>query len=145
MIKKLKPKSHKFTLTEDTQFDVLGLSTAFNDYRLAWELNTCLDMRITLHEEQLEIYESKTKETSFFRVYHFFDEENLTKYYIIKNKQNFKFLLPEKSAFDYFLLIRDNFIFEMIDFTTRLRQINGIVAVFTIANSEFELAEHLTF
>jgi hypothetical protein len=26
-----------------------------------------------------------------------------------------------------------------------LRQINGIVAVFTIANSEFELAEHLTF
>jgi hypothetical protein len=103
------------------------------------------DMRITLHEEQLEIYESKTKETSFFRVYHFFDEENLTKYYIIKNKQNFKFLLPEKSAFDYFLLIRDNFIFEMSDFTTQLRQINGIVAVFTIANSEFELAEHLTF
>jgi hypothetical protein len=102
-------------------------------------------MRITLHEEQLEIYESKTKETSFFRVYHFFDEENLTKYYIIKNKQNFKFLLPEKSAFDYFLLIRDNFIFEMSEFTTRLRQINGIVAVFTIANSEFELAEHLTF
>ncbi len=66
MIKKLKPKSHKFTLAEDTQFDVLGLSTAFNDYRLAWELNTFLDMRITLHEEQLEIYESKTKETSFF-------------------------------------------------------------------------------
>jgi hypothetical protein len=33
----------------------------------------------------------------------------------------------------------------MSDFTTRLRQINGIVAVFTIANSEFELAEHLTF
>ena len=57
------------------------------------------------------------------------------RYYIIKNKQNFKFLLPEKSAFDYFLLIRDNFIFEMSDFTTRLRQINGIVAVFTIANS----------
>ena len=67
------------------------------------------------------------------------------RYYIIKNKQNFKFLLPEKSAFDYFLLIRDNFIFEMSDFTTQLRQINGIVAVFTIANSEFELAEHLTF
>lgn len=145
MIKKLKPKSHKFTLTEDTQFDVLGLSTAFSDYRLAWELNSSRDMRITLHDEQLEIYDSKTKETSFFRVYHFFDEENLTKYYIIKNKQNFKFLLPEKPAIDYFLLVRDNFIFEMNDFTNQLREINGIVAVFKIANSEFELAEHLTF
>lgn len=141
----LKQKVHKFTLDEDTEFSVIGLSTAFSDYKLAYELNSNLDLKIVLHKEKLEIIDPKSKEQVSFRVYHFFDEENLTKYYLVKNNQNLKFLFPEKPKMDFFLLVRDNFVFEMDDLIHRLRQINGIVATFKLENSEFYAAEYLTF
>jgi hypothetical protein len=141
----LKQKVHKLTLDEDTEFSVIGLSTGFSDYKLAYELNSSLDLKIILHKEKLEIIDPKTKELTFFRVYHFFDEENFTKYYVVKNNQNFKYLFPEKPKMDYFIVVRDNFIFEMDDFIHCLRQINGIVATFKLDNSEFYIAEYLTF
>lgn len=141
----LKAKVHKFTLDEDKEFSVVGLSTAFSDYKLAFELNSFLDLKIVLYKEKLELIDPKSKEHTSFRVYHFFDEENFTKYYLVKNNQNFKFLFPEKPKMDFFLVVRDNFIFELDDFIRRLRQINGIVATFKLDNSEFYAAEYLTF
>lgn len=139
-----KLKKYDLVLEDETTLEVYGVSCAFADYRLAWELNQCLDVNLTKSNEVYELRPSKAKELAAFRYFSFFDEECLTRYYLIKNKQEQGVFHPERPMIDYFLVLRENYTFEKEVLMLKLRKINGIVAVFDFPAEEFDMIAYLT-
>jgi hypothetical protein len=138
-----KTKKHQLIFDNDTDIEVFGVSSAYIDYRLAWELNLKLSIKLEKQSEKLTIEDRKTKQINSFFLYYFFDEENLTKYYLIRNKQDNKFLVSDKPFVDYFLCIRDNNSFTEETLLTEMRNMNGVVAVFPLESEDIEFAEYL--
>jgi hypothetical protein len=139
-----KVKKYDLVLEDETTLEVYGVSCAFADYRLAWELNQCLDLNLTKSNEVYELRPTKAKETVPFRHFTYFDEEYLTRYYLIKNKQEQGVFHPERQMIDYFFVLRENFTFEKEELILKLRKINGIVAVFDFPAEEFDMIAYLT-
>ncbi|MBP5995773.1 MAG: IPExxxVDY family protein [Crocinitomicaceae bacterium] len=139
-----KVKKYDLVLEDETTLEVYGVSCAFADYRLAWELNQCLDLNLTKSNEVYELRPTKAKETVPFRHFTYFDEEYLTRYYLIKNKQEQGVFHPERPMIDYFFVLRENFTFEKEELILKLRKINGIVAVFDFPAEEFDMIAYLT-
>jgi hypothetical protein len=138
-----KTKKHQLIFEYDTDIEVFGISSAYIDYRLAWELNSKLSIKLEKQNEKLVIEDKKTKQAYSFFLYYFFDEENLTKYYLIRNKQDNRLLVNEKQFVDYFLCIQDNNSFTEEKLLSEMRNMNGIVAVFPLESDEFEFIEYL--
>ena len=74
-----KTKKHQLIFEYDTDIEVFGISSAYIDYRLAWELNVKLSIQLEKQNEKLVSEDKKTKQAYSFFLYYFFDEENLTK------------------------------------------------------------------
>jgi hypothetical protein len=138
-----KTKKHQLIFEYDTDIEVFGISSAYIDYRLAWELNSKLSIQLEKQSKRLLIEDKKTKQTNSFFLYYFFDEENLTKYYLIRNKQENKLLVGDKQFVDYFLCIRDNNSFDEETLLSEMRNMNGVVAVFPLKSEDFEFIEYL--
>lgn len=138
-----KTKKLQLIFENDTDFEVFGISSAYIDYRLAWELNSKLSIQLEKKNEKLLIEDRKTKQTNSFFLYYFFDEENLTKYYLIRNKQENKLLVSDKQFVDYFLCIRNNNSFSEEKLLSEMRNMNGVVAVFPLESEDFEFIEYL--
>jgi hypothetical protein len=138
-----KTKKHQLIFEYDTYIEVFGISSAYIDYRLAWELNSKLSIKLEKQSERLLIEDKKTKQINSFFLYYFFDEENLTKYYLIRNKQENKLLVNEKQFVDYFLCIRDNNSFDEETLLSEMRNMNGVVAVFPLESEDFDFTDYL--
>jgi hypothetical protein len=139
-----KVKKYELILEDETTLEVYGVSSAFADYRLAWEFNQCLNVNLTKSNEVFEVRLNKAKELISFRYFSFFDDECLTRFYLIKNKQEQGVFHLERPMIDYFLVLRENYSFEKEILIQKIRKINGIVAVFDFPPDEFELIEYLT-
>lgn len=139
----IKTKRHQLIFDYDTDVEVYGISSAYIDYRFAWELNSKLSIRLEKQSEKLSIEDKKTKLINLFFLYYFFDEENLTKYYLIRNRQENKLLVGDKQFIDYFLCIRDNNSFDIKTLLSEMRDMNGVVAVFPLASEDFDFTDYL--
>ncbi|NBR13696.1 MAG: IPExxxVDY family protein, partial [Crocinitomicaceae bacterium] len=138
-----KTKRYELTFEDDTAIEVYGLSSAYIDYRLAWELNSFFTIQLEKMEEKMEVEDRKTKLLNSFFVYFFSDEENWTEYYLIRNKQENCYLVTGMQFVDYFLVIKENKTYSSEELLSSLRTINGIVAVFPI-DEELDFIEHLS-
>lgn len=138
-----KTKRYELTFEDDTTIEVYGLSSAYIDYRLAWELNSFFTIQLEKMEEKMEVEDRKTKLLNSFFVYFFSDEENWTEYYLIRNKQENCYLVTGMQFVDYFLVIKENKTYSSEELLSSLRKINGIVAVFPI-DEELDFIEHLS-
>jgi hypothetical protein len=138
-------KQKKYTLTFDDEidFDIFGISSPFADYRLAWELNGILKIQLEKQTESINVFDKKSKKNNSFQLYSFFDEENLTRFYLIRNKQQNCLIASENQIMDYFLVIKENLTLDLANFLTDLRKINGIVAVFKLESEKFDFVEQL--
>ena len=139
-----KVKKYELVLEDETTLEVFGVSSAFADYRLAWEFNQCLNINLTKSNEVFEVRSNKAKDLITFRYFSFFDDECLTRFYLIKNKQENGVFHAELPMIDYFLVLRENYSFEKEILIQKIRKINGIVAVFDFPEEEFEMIAYLT-
>lgn len=139
-----KVKKYELTLDDDQPFEVYGISTAFADYRLTWELNQTLNIRLEKEQQSLHVFIPKLKANHPFNYYYFNDQELLTRIYLIKNKQEQQWLHPERPMIDYFLVFKENFVYQPAHLLEKLRLINGIVAVFSFNCDEFDTLDYLT-
>lgn len=139
-----KVKKYELTLDDEQPFEVYGISTAFADYRLTWELNQMLQFRLEKEAQSLSVFIPKLKANHAFSYFFYKDEELLTRIYLVKNKQEQQLLYPERPMIDYFLVIKDNFVYESARIQEKLRAINGIVAVFSFDYEEFETLDYLS-
>jgi len=142
-----KQKKYHLSLDQEIDFDMIGISSHHNDYRLAWSINTEMELALELSSEPYII--SATKKglavKYSFPMYEFHDQENHLDYYLIKNKSEGKFLIPEKPALDFFLFICEREMIDLEDFAKKLRNVSSILAVFPFEAEEFESAEKLVF
>ncbi|MEY4992516.1 MAG: hypothetical protein RI948_1398 [Bacteroidota bacterium] len=139
-----KVKKYELTLDDEQPFEVYGISTAFADYRLTWELNQMLGIRLEKEQQRFELYMPKLKTQQAFSYFSYEDQELLTRFYLIKNKQDQQLLQADRPMIDYFLVLKDNFSHEATALLEQLRKINGVVAVFNFNYEEFDILDYLT-
>ena len=137
-------KKIKLEIDEEIEFPILGLSTALADYRLAWELNSKLNLSFRkLDGSTFFSIPDKNKKDIDYEYYSYVNEEEMSKFFLVKNKQRGSTLFNDRERLDFFLVLRDNFIYEIEDLISDLRKIEGVIAVFSFLSSEFEFSEYL--
>jgi hypothetical protein len=139
-----KVKKYELTLDDEQPFEVYGISTAFADYRLTWELNQMLAIHLEKEEQRFELFMPKLKAQQAFSYFSYADQELLTRFFLIKNKQEQQLLQADRPMIDYFLVLKDNFSHDAAALLEQLRKINGIVAVFDFNYEEFDILDYLT-
>lgn len=65
-----KVKKYELTLDDEQPFEVYGISTAFADYRLTWELNQMLGIHLEKEQRSFELYMPKLKAKQAFSFFH---------------------------------------------------------------------------
>jgi len=139
-----KVKKYELTFDEEQPFEIYGISSAFADYRLTWELNQVLGIHLEKTENSFEVFIPKTKSNQQFRYFFYEDQELLTKFFLVKNKQEQHLLQADRPMIDYFLILKENNSHPINELQTKLRSINGVVAIFEFTHEEFELIDYLT-
>ena len=139
-----KVKKYDLTLDDEQPFEVYGISSAFADYRLTWELNQMLGIHLEKEQQRFELYLPKLKIKHPFSYFTFEDHELLTRFFLIKNKQEQQLLQADRPIIDYFLVLKENYSHEPATLIEQLRTINGIVAVFSFNSQEFDILDYLT-
>jgi hypothetical protein len=101
----------KYLLEEEYEFDfnLLGICCHEKDYRLCWAVNTTLNLNLSKASEDIElIFNKKSKPDANFSVYSYTSKNDSDEYYLISNKFQRSWLIPEKSHFDFFLMIKSD-------------------------------------
>lgn len=135
---------HKLVWEDDYDFDLIGICSSNSDYRLCWGINKALEYRL----ERGEDYALKSKKEGeyFFSFYEFFNEETGEEVYLIKNQSyNFKKLIPEQDKIDYFLLVKNNYSYEISDLLARLKQLESILTAFSFNVEDLKSKSNLIF
>ncbi len=98
-------KKNKLEIDYSYDFELMGLTSSAKGYRLAWELNKSLAIRL-VKQPDLIIQISAKNQLSYS---HFLHETSLNTLRLFKNKPNEQdlaksFLVPEHPHFDFFLM-----------------------------------------
>ncbi len=135
----------KFTLNieEDYDFSLIGISCHAKDYRLCYELNKILEIDL-VRGEDLDI-DSKNSKANY-ALYDYVDEENFIDYYLISNRSNKGFLIPEHKSTDFFLLLKgasnDDIIETIIN---KIGEIQLVLTSFQIDVTKLKSKQNLIF
>lgn len=140
-----KVKKHIFRLDVDLSFDMIGVLSHHTDYRLAWGINAALRITLEKKDEPFIISGKKGEILYSSSYYHFHDVANRSDYFLLKNKANGKFLVPEKPTVDFFLFLCDNHHTVVEEFLAQLRDIPSILAAYSYDPKGIESAKNLIF
>jgi hypothetical protein len=140
-----KSKKHTLVFEQDYEFDMIGICTHHNDYRLAWGINELLSIQLTKADEDYVVVNKKGVRVSAHSLYEFKDEDCLTEYYLVKNKSQGKLLIPEKPGIDFFLFLFENHIIDPDELTHQLRDIPSILGTFIFNPEEIQSTENIVF
>lgn len=140
-----KPKRHVLSLDAEIDFELIGICSHHSDYRLAWGINRILAIDLTKSEEPFCIYGKKGNLLSAHSFHVFADEVNHMEWYLIKNKSEGKFLIPEKNQIDYFLILRENVAYDTGDIVDKIRESNSVMAAYVFEATMIPSAELIQF
>lgn len=87
---------------DEFDFQLIGLASHENDYRLSWAINSNLHFNL-IQTKPHQITPKNAIEPASFNVFEFEDEDNYLKYLLISNRSENGFLIPEFKNIDYFL------------------------------------------
>jgi hypothetical protein len=88
----------------DYDFLLLGIVSQEKAHRLVWFINKELAYNFC-HSGELVLYEEEKPSAEFTR-YDFADEINHLEFFLIENKDESSYLLPELRHVDYFMMIK---------------------------------------
>ena len=133
------------TIDESEHFDVIGLCSGLNDYRVAWLLNQKFSWKLEHCISPLVIPTKKGANTDVFDYYSFSDEDMGALLYVLKNKQNGKVLCSEYPQLDYLIVFKENQMAEIDTIVNDLRSMSQIIAAYKYSYSDFSVSEYLQF
>ena len=140
-----KQKRHVLSLETEVDFELIGICSHHSDYRLAWGLNQELKLALAKMDELFVVTSKKGQTLSQHPYYMWYDEENQVEFYLIKNKNEGKFLIPEKSQIDYFLILRENVLLELEEMVEDVKKINSVMAAYLFDPADLPSAEQIIF
>lgn len=151
---------HKLELAED--YNLIGIHTAEEDYRLAYLLNVHLKTAFSRFKETLDFKNTNAS----FTVFDYFDCNNQIDQYLISNKyqeqkvnqestglfsneivySSTSYLIPEKKRIDYFLKIEGDLDNQQLSSTIdKLNNIHEIITSYNIDPSTLKSKDYLIF
>ncbi len=133
------------TIDESEHFDVIGLCSGLNDYRVAWLLNQKFSWKLEHCISPLVIPTKKGANTEVFDYYSFSDEDMGALLYVLKNKQNGKVLCSEYPQLDYLIVFKENQMAEIDTIVNDLRSMSQIIAAYKYSDADFSVSEYLQF
>ena len=101
----------KHLLDEEYEYDfsLLGICCHEKDYRLCWAVNSSLDLNLSKSGKDIElIFNKKSKPDASFPMFSYINNVNSNEYYLIGNKCERNWLIPEKSHIDFFLMVKSD-------------------------------------
>jgi hypothetical protein len=140
-----KSKKHILSLDNDYEYEMIGICSHHNDYRLVWGINDVLELHLSKAHEDFIVVNKKGTFLSQHSLYEYKDEDNLLEYYLIKNKHFGKFLIHEKPTIDYFLFIYGIDYEDLESISQKLKQLQSVLAIFSLDPMEIESTENLVF
>lgn len=140
-----KTKKHLLVFEQDYDFEMIGICSHHNDYRLAWSINEQLGLSLVKSDEDYVVVNKKGAVVSEHSMYEFRDEENLTEFFLIKNKIFGKYLIPELPTIDFFLFLCENHTYNLKELTRELKKVNSILAVFEYDPEELDSTKNIVF
>lgn len=141
----VKMKKYQLVFEQEFDFDMIGISSHHNDYRLVWSINSELGLHFERSNEPYIMNVNKKGLKVGFIMYEFHDDENKVDYWLVKNKEAGHFLIPERPSIDYFIFIMERESINMEDFGNQLRNVSSILAVFPFEPEELDSTENLVF
>lgn len=102
-----KMKKNRLEIEYSYDFELLGLTTSAKAYKMAWELNRCLNIRLTKKADLIIRTKAKEEATYSFHAY----ETAMNTLRLFKNKPNEtqharNLLVPEFPHVDYIIMIQ---------------------------------------
>ncbi|WP_343634658.1 IPExxxVDY family protein [Fluviicola sp.] len=140
-----KQKRHVLSLETSVDFELIGICSHHSDYRLAWGINKILELELTKSEEPFVIQSKKGTIVSQHSFHVFIDEVDHMEWYLIKNKCEGKFLIPEKNQIDYFLILRENVLHDLDELVEKIRESNSVMAAYVFEAESIPSAELIIF
>jgi hypothetical protein len=140
-----KQRKHTLTIDHDYDYEMIGICSHHNDYRLVWGINSALNLNLEKADKDFVVDIKRGQNLSSHSLYEFKDPENLVEYYLIKNKNEGKFLIPEKQDIDYFLFLHENYLDNTSELIQKLKSVSSVLAVFNFNPEEINSTENLVF
>lgn len=140
-----KKKKHTLVFDQDFEFDMIGICSHHNDYRLAWSINNNLNIKLSKCEEEYVLTDKKGDMLSSHSMYEYEDEVDRLSYYLVKNKSQGKYLIPEKPSIDYFMFLHDNYAVEQDELIIELKNVPSVLGVYKFDPEEISSAENIVF
>ncbi|MGC6434429.1 MAG: IPExxxVDY family protein [Crocinitomicaceae bacterium] len=140
-------KSKKYTLTLDVEetYRMIGICSHHIDYRLVWGINNELNSNFIKAENLFQIFGKKGVVVSEHSYYTFFDDENEINYYLIKNKSNNHYLIPEKVEFDYLFFICGDHYDLQKNIINKLKNVSSVLTASELDTSEIKSTDNINF
>jgi hypothetical protein len=135
----------KMILLADFEYDfqLIGISSHAKDYRLSWELNKKFDINLVKEEEV--VFSSKKSGIKEFSMYFYQDDLEERDVRLIGNKSGGSYLVPEKKAADFFLMLYDYNSLEINEMMREIRKINVVLTAFELDVNTLKSKENLLF
>ncbi len=140
-----KLKKHTLLLEDEIDFELIGICSPHNDYRVAWGINNIIRIDLSKKEDLFEVYSKKGQFISQHSYYQYTDQQDGVVWYMIKNKYEGKFLIPEKNQIDYFLVLRNNVLVEVDEVLDKVKSLSSIVAAYSFESSSLPSAQLIQF
>lgn len=123
-------------------FSLWAIASSLKDYRICWHLNRALRVEFE-RKDDLEIATALGR-TLWFSLFAHNDSVQKLAYYLISNRCETDYLVPELRGNDFFLMIKGFLKKEEAgELVTRLRSITGLQAVFSIDPSKLSSVHNL--
>ncbi len=121
------------TLELDYNFNLIALIAPLKAYRICWMLNNAMNLRLRKAED-LCYHAPKSKQFSYFSLYHCALEMYKVNYFLISNKSDSNvYLIPELKQVDFFLRFSKSLTYiqnkQVIDIIKPIPQIQTVFEV----------------
>jgi hypothetical protein len=140
-----KKKIHKLKFDLEDDFQLIGIASHENDYRLCWALNKKMGFEF-VKSNDLIIAHPKHKIEIHYSKYFYEDEMDYLNYYLLSNKSDKGFLLPDHKNIDFLLKITGNPDAEILNqLTLKLKKIDIVITAFILDNVPEKIRKVLIF
>jgi len=124
----------RYLLEEDVSFDfnLIGISSHYHDYRLCWAINKSLDFKMERAENEIIIQERSSRQLLAFPAFYFICPESDVMFELIANRNAEGFLIPEMRQADFFLKFDDFYSDSIPELIQKLRTISMVNMAFQV-------------
>jgi len=139
----------------DYDFLLIGICTHAKDYRLCWEINKILDIKLervddtmlNAHTKDFGVKKGASHgELSAYSLYFCEEEESNNCFHVISNKSSNETLITEQKQVDYFLRIKGNNNPDYpVDIIKKLKNISIVLTAYEIDPNKLKSKHKLLF